>query len=305
MSYLENFIISPVPFISIQGKVMGTNKFNGDQKMKEKRKLGKGLDALIKSAPISDYIVVPIEDVVANENQPRKKFDEQRLAELSESIKQYGIIQPIVVKKEGPRYKIVAGERRYRAAKLAGLKELKVILFKGEEDYQVSLIENLQREDLNPIEVAEAYTELIKRFNYTQSELSKKMGKSRSEISNNMRLLNLVGKIQDLVRNGTVSVGQARPLTVLDKEDQQLFLDRILEDKLTARQVEKLVSGKKEKKEKPDLSKYWKTEQKEIHQATNAKVTVKEKKNGVAVLLDFKNINDYEDFSNLMKKLNK
>jgi len=273
--------------------------------MKEKRKLGKGLDALIKSAPTSDYLVVSIEDVVANENQPRKKFDEHRLAELSESIKQYGIIQPIVVKKEGRQFKIVAGERRYRAAKLAGLKELKVILFKGEEDYQVSLIENLQREDLNPIEVAEAYTELIKRFDYTQSELSKKVGKSRSEISNNMRLLNLVGKIQDLVRNGTISVGQARPLTVLGKEDQQLFLDRILEDKLTARQVEKLVSGKKDKNEKPDLSKYWKTEQKEINLATNAKVTVKEKKKGVAVLLDFKNINDYEIFSKLMKKLNK
>lgn len=305
MSYLENFIISPVPFISIQGKVMGTNKFNGDQKMKEKRKLGKGLDALIKSAPTSDYMVVSIEDVVANENQPRKKFDEHRLSELSESIKQYGIIQPIVVKKEGKLYRIVAGERRYRAAKMAGFEELKVILFKGEEDYQVSLIENLQREDLNPIEVAEAYTELIKRFDYTQSELSKKVGKSRSEISNNMRLLNLVGKIQDLVRNGTISVGQARPLTVLDKEDQQLFLDRILEDKLTARQVEKLVSGKKEKKEMPDLSQYWKTEQKEIHRATNAIVTVKEKKKGVSVLLDFKNIDDYEYFSKLMKELNK
>lgn len=273
--------------------------------MKEKRKLGKGLDALIKSAPTSDYMVVSIEDVVANENQPRKKFDEHRLSELSESIKQYGIIQPIVVKKEGKLYRIVAGERRYRAAKMAGFEELKVILFKGEEDYQVSLIENLQREDLNPIEVAEAYTELIKRFDYTQSELSKKVGKSRSEISNNMRLLNLVGKIQDLVRNGTISVGQARPLTVLDKEDQQLFLDRILEDKLTARQVEKLVSGKKEKKEMPDLSQYWKTEQKEIHRATNAIVTVKEKKKGVSVLLDFKNIDDYEYFSKLMKELNK
>ena len=273
--------------------------------MKEKRKLGKGLDALIKSAPASDYMVVSIEDVVPNENQPRKKFDEQRLKELSESIKQYGIIQPIVVKKEGRLYRIVAGERRYRAAKTAGLEEIKVILFKGEEDYQISLIENLQREDLNPIEVAEAYTELIKRFEYTQSELSKKVGKSRSEISNNMRLLNLVGKIQDLVRNGTISVGQARPLTVLDKEDQKLFLDRILEDKLTARQVEKLVSGKKDKKIKPDLNKYWKREQSEIHLATNAKVTVKEKKKGVSIVLDFRNIDDYENFSNLLKKFSK
>ena len=153
--------------------------------MKEKRKLGKGLDALIKPAHTSEYMLVSIEDVIPNKNQPRKKFDEQKLKELSDSIKQYGIIQPIVVKKEGKQFKIVAGERRYRAAKMAGFKDLKVILFKGEEDYQVSLIENLQREDLNPIEVAEAYRELIKRFDYTQSELSKKVGKSRSEISHN------------------------------------------------------------------------------------------------------------------------
>ena len=143
-------------------------------------------------------MLLPLESVIPNENQPRKRFDEQRLKELSESIKQYGIIQPIVVKKEGSKYRIVAGERRFRAAKMAGLKELKAILFKGEEDYQISLIENLQREDLNPIEVAEAYTELIKRFSYTQQELSEKVGKSRSEISNTMRLLNLTGKIQDL-----------------------------------------------------------------------------------------------------------
>ncbi|HOB72441.1 MAG TPA: ParB/RepB/Spo0J family partition protein, partial [bacterium] len=171
--------------------------------MIEKRKLGKGLNALIKSSPENDYMVLSIDSIITNKDQPRKRFDEQRLTELAASIKQYGIIQPIVVKKEGAKYRIVAGERRYRAAKMAGLTEIKAILFKGEEDYQISLIENLQREDLNPIEVAEAYTELIKRFSYTQQELSEKVGKSRSEISNCMRLLNLTGKIQDLVRNGT------------------------------------------------------------------------------------------------------
>ena len=271
--------------------------------MLEKRKLGKGLDALIKSAPESDYLVLPIESIIPNENQPRKNFDEQRLKELSESIKQYGVIQPILVKKEGSKYRIVAGERRYRAAKMAGLTELKAILFKGEEDYQVSLIENLQREDLNPIEVAEAYTELIKRFSYTQQELSEKVGKSRSEISNCMRLLNLTGRIQDLVRNSTISVGQARPLAVLDKAEQELFLDRIINDKLTARQVEKLVSSKPTIKNQPhQTASYWSSEENELGRHINAKISVKGKSSGVSVTLDFATADDFDVFRKMIKK---
>jgi len=274
--------------------------------MIEKRKLGKGLNALIKPSVESDYMLLPVESVIPNENQPRKRFDEQRLKELSESIKQYGIIQPIVVKKEGAKYRIVAGERRFRAAKMAGLKELKAILFKGEEDYQISLIENLQREDLNPIEVAEAYTELIKRFSYTQQELSEKVGKSRSEISNTMRLLNLTGKIQDLVRNGTLSVGQARPLAVLEKNEQETLLQKILGSSLTARQVEKLASSKPVKKiEKNSSGGYWELQQKELSIHTKAKVALKEKKTGISVILDFATISDFEKFSAVVRKLNK
>lgn len=274
--------------------------------MLEKRKLGKGLDALIKSAPESDYLVLNMDSIIPNANQPRKQFDEQRLRELSESIKQYGIIQPILVKKEGSKYRIVAGERRYRAAKMAGLTEMKAILFKGEEDYQVSLIENLQREDLNPIEVAEAYTELIKRFSYTQQELSEKVGKSRSEISNCMRLLNLTGRIQDLVRNSTISVGQARPLAVLDKADQEMFLDRIINDKLTARQVERLIASKPS----PGVhtktpSSYWVSEEKELSRNINAAVSVKQKKDQILLTLEFKTVNDFEIFKKMIKKASK
>lgn len=274
--------------------------------MIEKRKLGKGLNALIKSSPENDYLLIPVESIVANENQPRKRFDEQRLKELAESIKQYGIIQPIVVKKEGSKYRIVAGERRFRAAKMAGLTELRAILFKGEEDYQISLIENLQREDLNPIEVAEAYTELIKRFSYTQQELSEKVGKSRSEISNCMRLLNLTGKIQDLVRNGTISVGQARPLAVLEKTEQEAILEKILGSNLTARQVEKLASSNPEKKiDKTNPGGYWELQQKELAIHTKAKVVLKEKKTGISVTLDFSTISDFEKFSVAVRKFNK
>ena len=122
--------------------------------MLQKKIMGKGLDALLKTD--SDQMMLPISSIKPNEEQPRKRFDEKRLAELAESIKQYGIIQPILVKKEGTVYRIVAGERRFRAAQIAGLKEVPVTIFKGEEEYQVSLIENLQREDLNPIEIAEA-----------------------------------------------------------------------------------------------------------------------------------------------------
>ncbi|HSW60499.1 MAG TPA: ParB/RepB/Spo0J family partition protein [bacterium] len=274
--------------------------------MIEKRKLGKGLNALMKSSPENDYMVLSIDSIITNKDQPRKRFDEQRLIELAASIKQYGIIQPIVVKKEGSKYRIVAGERRFRAAKMAGLTEIKAILFKGEEDYQISLIENLQREDLNPIEVAEAYTELIKRFSYTQQELSEKVGKSRSEISNCMRLLNLTGKIQDLVRNGTISVGQARPLAVLEKSEQEAVLEKILKSGLTARQVEKIASSKQSKpNEKSASGGYWELQQKELAVHTKAKVTLKEKKTGISVIFDFGTISDFEKFSAIVRKLNK
>jgi len=269
--------------------------------IEKKRKLGKGLNALIKTAPENDYITIPISVVVPTVDQPRKNFDEQRLVELADSIKQYGIIQPIVVKKEGSKYRIIAGERRFRAAKMAGLKELKVLIFKGEEDYQISLIENLQREDLNPIEVAEAYAELIKRFDYTQQQLSEKVGKSRSEISNCMRLLNLSGKIQDLVRNGTISVGQARPLAVLEKDEQEEILKRIIENNLTARQVEKMAKAQPEKDEKPKHDPVSIKMEKEISAVTNAKVQIKQKSKGFTITLDFVKKSDLEKFYRQIK----
>ncbi len=265
--------------------------------IEKKRKLGKGLNALIKTGSENDYITIPIEMVVPTEDQPRKRFDAQRLKELAASIKQYGIIQPILVKKEGGKYRIITGERRFRAAKIAGLTDLKVILFKGEKDYQVSLIENLQREDLNPIEVAEAYAELIKRFDYTQQQLSEKVGKSRSEISNYMRLLNLSGKIQDLVRNGTISVGQARPLAVLEKEEQEVLLERIIENKLTARQVEKIAnSGQGKTPPQNKTTRLWLKMEKEISDNTKAKVMIKQKKSGITLTLDFSDRSDLDRF---------
>ena len=261
--------------------------------LQKKSPLGKGLDALLKTD--SDPATLPISSIKPNEEQPRKRFDDKRLAELAESIKQYGIIQPIVVKKEGAFYRIVAGERRFRAAQMAGLKQVPVTIFKGEEDYQVSLIENLQREDLNPIEIAEAYDELMKRFGYTQEELSKKVGKSRSEVSNSMRLLNLCEKVKDLVRCGELSTGQVRPLAVLK---------RILNEKLTARQVEKIASLKPAKKrtKRTEQSEIWQKKAAEIASGTKAKVVLKPKKHGISVTLNFASIEDFETFSASLKR---
>ena len=270
--------------------------------MLQRKIMGKGLDALLKTD--SDQMTLPISSIKPNEEQPRKRFDEKRLAELAESIKQYGIIQPILVKKEGTVYRIVAGERRFRAAQIAGLREVPVTIFKGEEEYQVSLIENLQREDLNPIEIAEAYNELMERFNYTQDELSKKVGKSRSEVSNSMRLLNLCEKVKDLVRRGELSTGQVRPLAVLKHDEQELILDRILNEKLTARQVEKIASAKpaKKKAKKADTSEIWQKKAAEIASGTKAKVILKPKKRGISVTLNFASVEDFEKFSASLKR---
>ena len=225
------------------------------------------------------------------------------MEELAESIRQYGIIQPILVKKEGTFYRIVAGERRFRAAQMAGLSQVPVSIFKGEEDYHVALIENLQREDLNPIEIAEAYSELMKRFGYTQEELSSKVGKSRSEISNCMRLLNLCGKIQDLVRSGELSSGQVRPLAVLSHKEQEMLLDRILKEKLTARQVEKLSAQKITAKNtsKKEVAEIWKQKACEISRGINAEVTLKPKKRGISVTLNFASLDDFDAFSKFFK----
>ncbi|MBP5405638.1 ParB/RepB/Spo0J family partition protein [bacterium] len=263
--------------------------------------MGKGIDALLGAD--SDQMMLPISSIRPNEGQPRKRFDEKRLEELAESIRQYGIIQPIVVKKEGAFYRIVAGERRFRAAQMAGLTQVPVTIFKGEEDYQVSLIENLQREDLNPIEIAEAYNELMKRFGYTQEELSQKVGKSRSEVSNCMRLLNLCGKIQDLVRSGELSIGQVRPLAALTHKEQELLLDRILNEKLSARQVEKLATSKAASKALPktEIAEIWKEKAKDIARGINATVRLKPKKRGIAVTLNFASLDDFDAFSKFFK----
>ena len=220
--------------------------------MSKKYGLGKGLGALIPEDSSLDQGVnkISLNLIKANKEQPRKYFDDEKILILSESIKQHGIIQPLIVKKEKETYSIVAGERRWRAAKLAGLKEVPILIIDSTEReiLEISLIENIQREDLNPIEEGEAYQKLLKEFSLTQEELSKRIGKSRTAISNTIRLLNLDDRVKNYLIEDIISEGHGRALLALEsEEDQYLMAQKIIDENLSVRQIEKLIQVAKKK----------------------------------------------------------
>ena len=219
-----------------------------------KRGLGRGLDALLSGDYPADHLEnvneVAVADIVPNRFQPRKEFDPDRLAELAESVKLYGVLQPVVVRRRDQGYELVAGERRWRASQIAGLKVIPALVrdYTDTEMTAVALVENLQRENLNPMEEAIAYRQLIDEFGFTQEEVSRKIGKSRSFIANSVRLINLPTVVQEYVSRGTMRPGQARPLLVLPTlELQEEAAAKILTQALTARDAEELVRqwGKK------------------------------------------------------------
>ena len=227
--------------------------------MAVKKGLGKGLDSLItdkvnkpvvQSAPstpkVNDAVMMNITKVEPNREQPRKKFDEDALLELSESIKQFGVLQPLLVQERDNYYEIIAGERRWRAAKLAGVKEVPVIVKKltEQEIMEISLIENIQREDLNPIEEAQAYKRLLTEFNLKQDEVADRVSKSRTAVTNAMRLLKLNDKVQQMVIDEMLTTGHARALLGIDDQEKQyLVAQRIFDEKLSVRETEKLVKN--------------------------------------------------------------
>ena len=228
--------------------------------MAKKTGLGKGLDALfannIEDEEIRDNEVIEklkITEVEPNRNQPRKNFDEEALEELSESIKRYGVIQPIIVVKKDDYYEIVAGERRWRASKKAGLKEIPAIVREGNErkNKEIALIENVQREDLNAYEKALGIKELMDEYDLTQQEVSEILGKSRSSIANTVRLLNLDERVLEFVKQGKIAEGHARTLLAIeDKEKQYQMAVKMIEKGATVRDFEKNVNYKKNKKKK-------------------------------------------------------
>ena len=256
--------------------------------MAMKRGLGRGLDVMIpdnhtgttkKSSRttktivsmeqeseknVRDYVVptgevkVKISKVEPNREQPRKQFDEDSLLELSESIKQYGVLQPLVVSDKKDYYEIIAGERRWRAAKLAGLKEVPVIIkeLSKQETVEISLIENIQRENLNPIEEAMAYKRLLEEFSLKQDEVAERVSKSRTAVTNSMRLLKLSEKVQRMIVDDMITTGHARALLAIDDEEQQYILaNKIFDEKLSVRETEKLVKALKNPKKEQKIEK--------------------------------------------------
>ena len=235
--------------------------------MAVKKGLGKGLDSLITNK-VEKPVEAKVEGVAANPNgavlmninkvepnreQPRKKFDEDALLELSESIKQFGVLQPLLVTERDDYYEIIAGERRWRAAKMAGVKEVPVIIKKltEQEIMEISLIENIQREDLNPIEEAQAYKRLLTEFNLKQDEVAERVSKSRTAVTNAMRLLKLNEKVQQMLIDEMLTTGHARALLAIEDQDKQYEIaQRIFDEKLSVRDTEKLM--KNLQNEKPD-----------------------------------------------------
>lgn len=243
----------------------------------KKKGLGKGLDSLIPdnksmksvtsektveskedAAAKSGVQVMKINEVEPNRDQPRKNFDEDALLELSDSIKQFGVLQPLLVRKRKDYYEIIAGERRWRAAKLAGVKEVPVIEkeYTDQEILEIGLIENIQRENLNPIEEAIAYKRLLEEFKLKQDEVAERVSKSRTAVTNSMRLLKLSDKVQQMIIDDMISTGHARALLAIDDPELQYTLaNKIFDEKLSVRETEKLVkeikNPKKPKEKKP------------------------------------------------------
>ncbi|HCC06769.1 MAG TPA: chromosome partitioning protein ParB [Clostridiales bacterium] len=213
-----------------------------------KKGLGKGIAALIENnidIEAKEAIInIPVDDIKPNKNQPRKSFDEDKLNELADSIKEHGVIQPIIVKKMASHYQIVAGERRYRASQIAGLKEIPSIVknYNPKETMQIALIENIQRENLNALEEAEAYQKLIETLDITQEEMAIKIGKSRSAVANTLRLLKLSDKVKMYLLEKNISNAHARTIVNIEDHDlQEKVADIIIDKSLSVRQTEEYV----------------------------------------------------------------
>ena len=285
--------------------------------MNKKYGLGKGLRALIPENALEEEteikknaIFIDIDLISANKTQPRKNFDEQKILQLSQSIQEHGIIQPLILNKTGDdTYSIVAGERRWRAAKLANIKEVPAIIMNlsDKEILEISLIENIQRQDLNPIEEALAYKRLINDFNLTQEELSVKIGKSRTAITNCMRLLNLDSRVQEYVIDGVITEGHGRALLgVEDGELQYKLSQNIIDENLTVRDIEKIVknlnsskSTKKDniKKENP----YYVDIKEKLEELFGTKVSLMDKKNKGKIEIEYYSQEDLQRILDVLK----
>ena len=282
------------------------NKNQGTKDPETKEQAEKSSDSL------KNAVIVRISEVEPNREQPRKKFDDDKLEELSESIKTYGLLQPILVQKRDGYYEIIAGERRWRAALKAGLKEIPVIVrdYTEKEILELSLVENIQRENLNPIEEAIAYKRLMDEFGLGQEEVAQRVSKSRSAVANSLRLLKLEENVQKMVIDGQISMGHARALLPLEIPEEQLSTaQEIVEKQLSVRETEKKVkeilsSSKKpevevtktqQQEEDPSIAIIYKQIEERLQQTLHTKVSIQRKRNGHGkLLIDFYNSDDLE-----------
>lgn len=291
--------------------------------MSKKFGLGKGLNALIpeevsnninskKEKNKDGVALIDINLIKNNNEQPRKLFDDEKILELAESIKHNGIIQPIILRKVDSKYVIVAGERRWRAAKLIGLKEVPSIIMDltDKQVMEISLIENIQRQDLNAIEEANAYKKLISEFNLTQEELSKRLGKSRTAITNTMRLLNLSEGVKQYLIEGVISEGHGRALlSINDAKLQCEIAQKVIDDKLSVRELEKFMKDCKEKKnskpqkkeDKNKLNPYYKDITERLQGYFGTKVNISNKNNKGKIEIEYYSDEDLQRILDIIK----
>lgn len=282
--------------------------------MAKKSALGKGLDALFEDnfSDSRDSQTIRMSEIEPNKNQPRRHFDDGAIATLADSIRQHGLIQPILVRSTETGYQIVAGERRWRACRMLGMSEIPAIVkeLSDSETAQIALIENIQREDLNPIEEAAAYKELMETYDMTQEQLSKTVGKSRSSIANSVRLLNMPEKIQDLLKKGELSTGQAKAIAAAENDEEMIALaERASGGQMTVREIEKQLNKSNSDNETDDFkptenkkAKNYLTEiQISLHEKLGRKVKISSKDGQKGTItLDFFSA---EDLAELAEKL--
>lgn len=297
----------------------------------KKSGLGKGLDSLIpkqssekktvkeekpetivKTVVKKEEVKLRITEVEPNREQPRKRFDEDALIELADSIRQFGVLQPLIVQKREGYYEIIAGERRWRAAKMAGLKEVPVIIknFTDQQIVEISLIENIQREDLNPIEEALAFKRLLTEFHLKQDEVAERVSKSRTAVTNSMRLLKLDSRVQQMVIDEMISTGHARALLgVEDKELQYKLAMRVFDEKLSVREIERMMKllsqeeKKEEQKEPENLFVYQNIEEK-MKALLGTKVSISHKANNKGkIVIDYYSNDELERLLELFQSI--
>ena len=277
-----------------------------------KKALGKGLGSLMgaaeaETAAMEPDSTLPLSKIIPNKDQPRKLFKPEELAELSDSISQNGVLQPLLVRKKGMNYEIVAGERRYQAAKLAGLKEVPVIIkdISDDEVFKLALIENLQRSDLSPLEEARGYRQLIKERNLTQEQVSKLLSKSRSAVTNTLRLLDLPKEVQEFVEQGLITAGHARAILSVPSEEGRIKLaKKVVDNKLSVRQTENLAPlfsvTEQEVVHRTPTPQSFKRAARQLRLALDTNVKVKNVRGKNKIEIEF---NSEEDLAELVEKL--